>query len=56
MKTGHSYKKSASAPFPESDIVRRVKRERINFGRSYAEYLTPSERIKVKKRNQLFKL
>jgi hypothetical protein len=36
----------------ESEIVKRVKRERINRGRNYLDYLTPIQRAKFKKRNQ----
>jgi hypothetical protein len=40
-------------PFPESEIVRRVKNERKNPGRNYLEYLSPSERASLKIRNRV---
>lgn len=35
----------------ESEVVRRIKNERINRGRDYLDYLSPAERLKHKKRN-----
>jgi hypothetical protein len=37
----------------ESDIVKKVKAERLNPGRNYKDYLSPSERAKLKKHWQI---
>lgn len=45
--------KDKAIPFPESGIVVRVKAERRNKGKTYAEYLTARQKFMLKKSNQV---